>query len=330
MEIEPLIDPSQKRYVIFPVQYPDIWDMYKRHKALIWHEEKFAEILDHREAMFFQTLDPKEQEWIKYILAFFAASDGIVNVNEERFEKELVIPEAKFFTGVKKMMENVHNATYSLMIETYISNPDERQKVFHGLENYQSIRKKGEWALKWIESDMPFGYRLFAMILLEGVGFQAQFAGIFFLGDKYPEKLKALTLSNEEISRDEALHTDENILLFTKHLQNRPPVRDLHEMTKEFVAIEQEFQHEALPEPIIGMNAATLCTYVEYVTDLLLTDCELPVIYNIPKNPCPFMDKQSVKGRRTNFFERPPTNYIEGGVGQAKLDLDSAFDGFSF
>ncbi|KAJ2700839.1 Ribonucleotide-diphosphate reductase (RNR), small subunit [Coemansia sp. IMI 203386] len=306
---EPILRPNPERFVMFPIKYHEIWDMYKKHEASFWTAEEID--LSQDMAHWDNRLSENERHFIKYVLAFFAASDGIVNENlVQNFSTEVQIPEARSFYGFQMMIENIHSETYSLLIETYIRNPQERKFLFNAIDNIPCIRKKADWALRWIENrEAKFGVRLVAFAAVEGIFFSGSFASIFWL--KKRGLMPGLTFSNELICRDEGLHTDFACLLF-QHLQNPPSAEIVEQIITEAVVIEQEFLSEALPVSLIGMNAKLMCQYIEFVADRLLVALGQPKKYLV-SNPFDFMDMISMQGK-TNFFEKRVSDYQKAGV----------------
>lgn len=311
--MEPLLSENPKRFVLLPIQYPDIWTMYKQAVASFWTVE---EVDLSRDLADFEKLSRNEQHFIQYILAFFAASDGIVNENlVERFAQEVQIPEARCFYGFQIAIENIHAEMYSRLIETYIEDADQRTYLFGAIENIDVIKRKADWALKWIASkDSTFGERLIAFAAVEGIFFSGSFAAIFWL--KKRGIMPGLTFSNELISRDEGLHCEFAVLLFS-HLQYPPSKERITEIIEEAVQIEKEFLTTVLPVALIGMNASLMCTYIEFVADRLLSSLGVPKLYNV-KCPFDFMDMISVDGK-TNFFEKRVSEYHKMGL-TTKLD----------
>ncbi|KAK9473102.1 ribonucleotide reductase [Dipodascopsis tothii] len=306
---EPLLTENKNRFVLFPIKYHEIWQMYKKAEASFWTAEeidlgKDMNDWEHR-------LNDEERYFISHVLAFFAASDGIVNENlVERFSNEVQIPEARCFYGFQIMIENIHSETYSLLIDTYIKDPSERQYLFDAIETIPCIKKKADWALRWIaDKDSLFGERLIAFAAVEGIFFSGSFASIFWL--KKRGLMPGLTFSNELISRDEGLHTDFACLLFS-HLQNRPSKAVVERVITEAVTIEQEFLTESLPVALLGMNAKLMKQYIEFVADRLLVALGNPKIYNV-SNPFDFMENISLAGK-TNFFEKRVSDYQKAGV----------------
>lgn len=301
--IEPLLTENPNRYVMFPVQDDDIWKMYKLMMDSFWRAEEidFSKDLKH-----WQTLKPEEQHFIKMVLAFFAASDGIVLENlGMRFLSEVQLPEARATYGFQLMMENVHSETYSLLIDTYIKNEGEKMKLFKAIDNFPCIKKKADWAIKWIQDKRScFATRLIAFACVEGIFFSGSFCSIYWL--KKRGLMPGLTFSNELISRDEGMHTDFAVLLFKK-LIKKPKKAKIIELIREAVSIEQEFITEALPCKLIGMNAKQMKQYIEFVADRLMLQLGYNKIYN-SSNPFDFMEMISLEGK-TNFFEKRVGDY---------------------
>ncbi|GAA5861256.1 hypothetical protein JCM5353_002551 [Sporobolomyces roseus] len=306
---EPILKPNDKRFVLFPIQYHEIWGQYKRAEASFWTAEEMdlSKDLNHWDTK----LKDDEKYFISHVLAFFAASDGIVNENlVERFGSEVQIAEARCFYGFQIMMENIHSEVYSLLIDTYVREPEERDKLFNAIETIPCIAKKADWALKWINDEQSvFGERLVAFAAVEGIFFSGSFASIFWL--KKRGLMPGLTFSNELISRDEGLHTDFACLLFS-HLERRPHPDTVERIIREAVEIEQEFLTDALPCRLIGMNSELMCQYIEFVADRLLVSLGNKKIYN-KENPFDFMDMISMEGK-TNFFEKRVSDYQKAGV----------------
>ncbi|HZH68991.1 MAG TPA: ribonucleotide-diphosphate reductase subunit beta [Flavobacteriaceae bacterium] len=305
---EPILTDNPGRFVIFPIQHHDIWEWYKKSEASFWTAE---EIDLHQDLTdWTNKLNDDERYFIKHILAFFAASDGIVNENlAENFVNEVQYPEAKFFYGFQIMMENIHSETYSLLIDTYVKNDDEKNKLFNAIENFPAIKKKADWALKWIESD-SFAERLIAFAAVEGIFFSGAFCSIFWL--KKRGLMPGLTFSNELISRDEGVHCDFAVHLHNHHLINKVPKKRIREIIVDALTIEREFITESLPVSLIGMNAKLMTQYLEFVTDRLLVELECEKEYNAT-NPFDFMDMISLQGK-TNFFEKRVSEYQKAGV----------------
>ncbi|XP_068093843.1 ribonucleoside-diphosphate reductase subunit M2 B isoform X2 [Hyperolius riggenbachi] len=302
-EDEPLLRKNPRRFVIYPIQYSDMWKMYKKAQASFWTAEEvdLTKDLEH-----WERLKPQEKDFISYVLAFFAASDGIVNENlVERFSQEVQIPEARYFYGFQILIENVHSEMYSLLIDTYIKDPQRRSFLFNAIETMPCVKKKAEWALRWIsDRKASFGERLVAFAAVEGVFFSGSFAAIFWL--KKRGLLPGLSFSNELISRDEGLHCDFACLLF-HHLVNKPTQNRVTEIIASAVRIEQEFLTEALSVDLIGMNCQLMKTYIEFVADRLLGELGFPKVYEA-ENPFDFMENISLEGK-TNFFEKRVSEY---------------------
>ncbi|KWU47340.1 hypothetical protein RHOSPDRAFT_30759 [Rhodotorula sp. JG-1b] len=317
---EPILRENGKRFVLFPIQYHEIWGQYKRAEASFWTAEEMdlSKDMNHWDTK----LKDDEKYFIKHVLAFFAASDGIVNENlVERFAGEVQIAEARCFYGFQIMMENIHSEVYSLLIDTYVREPQERDKLFNAIETIPCIKKKADWAMRWISDDRSiFGERLVAFAAVEGIFFSGSFASIFWL--KKRGLMPGLTFSNELISRDEGLHTDFACLLFS-HLERRPHPDTVERIIREAVAIEQEFLTDALPVKLIGMNSDLMCQYIEFVADRLLVALGNEKIYKAT-NPFDFMDMISMEGK-TNFFEKRVSDYQKAGV-MAKQSAKEAGD----
>jgi ribonucleoside-diphosphate reductase beta chain len=322
--VEPILQENKNRFVIFPIKHHDIWEMYKKQEASFWTAE---EIDLHQDLTDWATkLNDDERYFIKHILAFFAASDGIVNENlAENFVNEVQYSEAKFFYGFQIMMENIHSETYSLLIDTYVKDETEKHQLFTALEVFPAIKKKADWALKWIDSP-SFAERLIAFAAVEGIFFSGAFCSIYWL--KKRGLMPGLTFSNELISRDEGLHCDFAVHLHNHHLVNKVPKVRIKEIIVDALAIEREFIIESLPISLIGMNAKLMTQYLEYVTDRLLVELACEKIYNV-SNPFDFMDMISLQGK-TNFFEKRVSEYQKAGVlnpeeGADKISFDADF-----
>ena len=306
--VEPILQDNKNRFVIFPIEHHDIWEWYKKQEACFWTAE---EIDLHQDLTDWQDkLNDDERYFIKHILAFFAASDGIVNENlAENFVNEVQYSEVKFFYGFQIMMENIHSETYSLLIDTYVKDEAEKDKLFRAIEIFPAIKRKAEWALRWVESD-SFAERLTAFAAVEGIFFSGAFCSIFWL--KKRGLMPGLTFSNELISRDEGMHCDFAVPLHNKHLINKVAPARIREIILDALAIEREFITESLPVSLIGMNAKLMTQYLEFVTDRLLVELELEKEYNVT-NPFDFMDMISLQGK-TNFFEKRVSEYQKAGV----------------
>ncbi|CAD8205778.1 unnamed protein product [Paramecium octaurelia] len=310
---EPLLKQNPNRFVLFPIKYNDIWNMYKQHKASFWTAEEIDLYQDLKD---WEKLTADEKHFIKYVLAFFAASDGIVNENlAQQFCTEVQVPEARCFYGFQIAMENIHSETYSLLIDTYITDENEKNYLLHAIHNVPVIQKKAMWAMKWINDNDSFAERLIAFAAVEGIFFSGSFCAIFWI--KKRSLMPGLTFSNELISRDEGLHTDFACLLY-KHLVNKLSNQRIHEIISSAVEIEKEFISEALPVELIGMNSNLMKQYIEFVADRLIFALGAPKIYN-SKNPFDWMDMISLQGK-TNFFERRVGDYQKAGVMSKKQD----------
>ncbi len=318
--VEPILQENKNRFVIFPIKHHDIWEWYKKMEASFWTAE---EIDLHQDLSDWNNkLNDDERYFIKHILAFFAASDGIVNENlAENFVNEVQYAEAKFFYGFQIMMENIHSETYSLLIDTYVKDEAEKAELFNALEVFPAIKKKAEWALKWIESD-SFAERLIAFAAVEGIFFSGAFCSIYWL--KKRGLMPGLTFSNELISRDEGVHCDFAVHLHNHHLVNKVPKARIKEIIIDALNIEREFVTESLPVSLIGMNAALMTQYLEFVADRLLVELGCDREYN-SSNPFDFMDMISLQGK-TNFFEKRVAEYQKAGV----MNTDSEAQKISF
>lgn len=317
---EPLLRENPNRFVIFPIQYFDVWNFYKRAVASFWTVEEVDLAKDMAD---WRSLTDPERFFITRVLAFFAASDGIVNENlVERFAQEVQIPEARCFYGFQIAIENIHSEMYSKLIETYVKDTDERNKLFNAIFEFEFIKKKADWALRWISSqDATFGERLIAFAAIEGIFFSGSFAAIFWL--KKRGLMPGLTHSNELISRDEGLHRDFACLLY-KHLNNKPSEQRIHQIIRDAVTIEQEYLTEALPVDMIGMNCRLMSQYIQFVADHLLVELGLNKLYNV-KNPFDFMENLSIQGK-TNFFEKKVSEYQKMGVIGKDEDREFSLD----
>ncbi|KAG9230070.1 putative ribonucleoside-diphosphate reductase small chain [Amylocarpus encephaloides] len=306
---EPLLQENPQRFVLFPIRYHEIWQMYKKAEASFWTAEEIDLSKDLHD--WNNRLNDDERYFISHVLAFFAASDGIVNENlVERFSGEVQIPEARCFYGFQIMMENIHSETYSLLIDTYIKEQSQRTYLFNAIETIPCIKKKADWAVRWIQDkSSTFAQRLVAFAAVEGIFFSGSFASIFWL--KKRGLMAGLTFSNELISRDEGLHTDFACLLFS-HLKHRPGKQAVQDVITEAVEIEQEFLTEALPCALLGMNSNLMKQYIEFVADRLLLALGNDKVYK-SANPFDFMENISLAGK-TNFFEKRVGDYQKAGV----------------
>ena len=321
---ELILKENKNRFVLFPIQHSDIWEFYKKAEASFWTAEEIdlsQDLVDWEKKM-----SDNEKHFIKHVLAFFAASDGIVNENlAENFVSEVQYTEAKFFYGFQIAVENIHSETYSLLIDTYVKNSTEKNYLFNAIETMDCVKKKANWALKWIDNG-TFAERLIAFAAVEGIFFSGSFCSIFWL--KKRGLMPGLSFSNELISRDEGLHCDFACLLYTKHIINKLSKETIQSIIKDAVTIEKEFVTEALPVKLIGMNADLMCQYIEFVADRLLDELECDKLYN-SSNPFDFMAMISLQGK-TNFFEKRVGEYqkagvMDGGSKKSKFSLNEDF-----
>ena len=306
--IEPLLKENPNRFVIFPIQHDDIWQFYKKSEACFWT----AEEIDLQQDLYDwqNKLNDDERHFIKHVLAFFAASDGIVNENlAENMVNEVQYTEAKFFYGFQIMMENIHSETYSLLIDTYIKDSKEKDFLFNAIDNLPCVKKKADWAFRWIDN-ATFAERLIAFAAVEGIFFSGSFCSIFWL--KKRGLMPGLSFSNELISRDEGMHCDFACLLYNQHIQQKLDKEVVKTIIADAVEIEKEFVTDAIPVALIGMNSDLMCQYIEYVADRLLLSLGNDKIYNA-ENPFPWMEMISLQGK-TNFFEKRVGDYQKAGV----------------
>jgi ribonucleoside-diphosphate reductase beta chain len=313
--MEKILTENKNRFVLFPIEHHDIWNYYKKAEASFWTAEEIdlsADLAD------WDKLNPGEQHFVKHVLAFFAASDGIVNENlAENFVSEVQYTEAKFFYGFQIMMENIHSETYSLLIDTYIKDKEEQNHLFNAIDTVPAVQKKASWALKWIGSE-SFVERLVAFAAVEGIFFSGSFCSIFWL--KKRGLMPGLSFSNELISRDEGMHTDFAVHLYNNHIEHKLSKERIIEIIDSALQIEKEFITEALPVSLIGMNSELMKQYLEYVSDRLFMDFGVGKVYN-SENPFDFM-KNIAMENKTNFFEKRVSEYSKSGVG---VQEDSAF-----
>jgi ribonucleoside-diphosphate reductase beta chain len=317
---EPLLRDNKDRFVLFPIQHHDIWSFYKKHEASFWTAEEIdlsPDLVD-----WTTKLNDDERYFIKHVLAFFAASDGIVNENLAiNFLREVQYPEARCFYGFQVMIENIHSETYSLLIDTYIKDPVEKDRLFHAIDTVECVKKKAEWALRWIGKG-SFAERLVAFAAVEGIFFSGSFCSIFWL--KKRGLMPGLSFSNELISRDEGLHCDFACLLYTRHLIEKMPKKTVERIILDAVAIEKEFVTDALPVNLIGMNAKLMQQYIEFVADRLLMELGNEKVFNAA-NPFDFMEMISLQGK-TNFFEKRVAEYQKAGVMSKKEENTFTLD----
>ena len=311
---EPLLSPDDNRFVMFPIKHDDIWQMYKKQIDCFWRAEEIDLTKDLDD---WDTLNKDEKYFISMILAFFAASDGIVLENlASRFMNDIQISEARAFYGFQIAMENIHSESYSLLIETYIKDNIEKQRLFNAIDNFPCIKKKSNWAQKWIKDNRSsFATRLVAFACVEGIFFSGAFSSIYWL--KKRGLMPGLTFSNELISRDEALHTEFAVLLYNK-LQSKLKKSRIHEIIKEAVEIETEFICDALPCRLIGMNSQMMTQYIQFVADRLCVQLGYDKIYNVT-NSCDYMEMISLESK-TNFFEKRVSEYA---LADKTVDIDT-------
>lgn len=325
LQEEPILKENKDRFVLFPIRQHEIWKYYKQAEASFWTAEEIDLSQDGKD---WEAMNEGERHFIKHVLAFFAASDGIVNENlAEHFVSEVQYTEAKFFYGFQIAIENIHSETYSLLIDTYVKDPKEKDSLFHAIDTMDCVKKKAQWALRWIDKG-NFAERLIAFAAVEGIFFSGSFCSIFWL--KKRGLMPGLTFSNELISRDEGLHCDFACHLYTKHVVNKLPEQTVIDVIKDAVEIEKEFVTDALPVNLIGMNAELMRQYIEFVADRLLNELIGKKIYGAT-NPFDFMDMISLKGK-TNFFEKRVAEYQKAGVlnstekdSSQKFSLDEDF-----
>jgi ribonucleoside-diphosphate reductase beta chain len=320
---EPILKENPNRFVLFPIQHDDIWQFYKKAEASFWTAEEIDLSQDLKD---WENLTDHEKHFIKHVLAFFAASDGIVNENlAENFVAEVQYTEAKFFYGFQIAIENIHSETYSLLIDTYVKDPKEKDQLFNAIETLDCVKKKADWALRWIDNG-SFAERLIAFAAVEGIFFSGSFCSIFWL--KKRGLMPGLSFSNELISRDEGLHCDFACLLYNNHLKQQLSEETVQKVIADAVEIEKEFVTDAIPVKLIGMNADLMCQYIEFVADRLLSELGCGKLYN-STNPFDFMEMISLQGK-TNFFEKRVGEYQKAGVmnqenDKPKFSLDEDF-----
>ena len=315
---EPILQENKDRFVLFPIQHDDIWQFYKKAEASFWTAEEIDLHPDLKD--WDDKLNDDERHFIKHVLAFFAASDGIVNENlAENFLHEVQYTEAKFFYGFQIAIENIHSETYSLLIDTYIKDTKEKDYLFNAIETLDCVKKKADWALRWIDNG-SFAERLIAFAAVEGIFFSGSFCSIFWL--KKRGLMPGLSFSNELISRDEGMHCDFACLLYTKHLKHQLPKERVKQIILNAVEIEKEFVTDALPVKLIGMNADLMSQYIEFVADRLLLELDCDKVFN-SKNPFDFMEMISLQGK-TNFFEKRVAEYQKAGVNTGGGNSDSS------
>jgi ribonucleoside-diphosphate reductase beta chain len=317
---EKILQENPGKFVLFPIEHHDLWKLYKQQESCFWTAEEIdlgQDITDWE-----NKLNEDEKHFVKHVLAFFAASDGIVNENlAMNFVNEVQYTEAKFFYSFQMMMENIHSETYSLLIDSYIKDKEEQNKLFNAIETIPAIKKKADWAIKWIESE-SFAERLVAFAAVEGIFFSGSFCSIFWL--KKRGLMPGLTFSNELISRDEGMHCDFACHLYNNHIKNKLSEKKIKDIICGALEIEKEFILEALPVRLIGMNSDLMAQYLEFVTDRLLVALGCSKSYN-SENPFDFMQNIALQGK-TNFFEKRVAEYQKAGVNNnGSEDLESAF-----
>eukprot|EP01113_Clastostelium_recurvatum_P032783 TRINITY_DN4256_c0_g1_i1.p1 TRINITY_DN4256_c0_g1~~TRINITY_DN4256_c0_g1_i1.p1 ORF type:complete len:368 (-),score=96.11 TRINITY_DN4256_c0_g1_i1:74-1081(-) len=314
IQTEPILTENKQRFVLFPLKYPKVWEMYKKAEASFWTAEEIDLAAD--QVDWEKKLNDDERHFISHVLAFFAASDGIVNENlAQRFMGDVQIPEARCFYGFQIAIENVHSETYSLLIDTYVKDPSEKDRLFRAIETVPCVKKKAEWALRWIDGSHSFAERLVAFAAVEGIFFSGSFCSIFWL--KKRGLMPGLTFSNELISRDEGLHCDFACLLYSM-LVNKLDHEVVNTIIRDAVTCEKEFITEALSVALIGMNKDLMSTYIEFCADRLLVALGQEKIYNAT-NPFDWMEMISLQ-RKTNFFENRVAEYQKSGVAVQEKD----------
>lgn len=317
---EPILQENKNRFVLYPIEHENIWKFYKQEEASFWTAEEIdlnSDLDDWN-----NKLNDNERHFIKHVLAFFAASDGIVNENlAENFLSQVQYTEAKFFYGFQIMMENIHSETYSLLIDTYITEDKEKDKLFNAIDTMDCVKKKAEWAFRWIDKG-SFVECLVAFAAVEGIFFSGSFCSIFWLRER--GLLPGLCFANDLIARDEGLHCDFACMLYNDHVVNKLSTETVTKIISDAVEIEKEFILDALPVKLIGMNSALMSQYLEFVADRLLVALNCPKIFNA-KNPFSFMELISMQGK-TNFFEKRVGDYQKAGVMGNKNDNKFSVD----
>lgn len=319
---DPLLSPTNARFTMFPIKYPKLWNMFKESEALFWTAEEIDLSSDPNHWK--NKLNDNERHFVKHVLAFFAASDGIVNENLAiRFYNDVQSPEARAFYSMQMLIETIHSETYSLLIDTYITDQKEKTHLLEAVETMPIITKKAQWALKWLTSDASFAERLMAFAAVEGIFFSSSFCSIYWLKDR--GLMPGLSFSNELISRDEGIHTDFAIMLHD-HLQDENMISGerIQQIFSEAVEIECEFASESLPVSLIGMNADQMQQYIKFVADRLLQQAGADKLYHV-RNPFGFMEKIALAGK-TNFHERRVSEYRKTGVGFSAKQQQISFD----
>lgn len=317
---EPLLCPSERRLTIKPILNPTVWEWYKKQEKKQWSAEHFTTCITH-DTDDFGLLTEEEKIALKKVLAFFAASDEIVNINlQANFIDKITMKEAQYFYRLQAYMEQVHSEVYSILIETYEKDEEEKKYLLNAVETIPSVSAKAEWATKWIDSGAPLGEILAAFIAVEGIQFSGSFCFIYKIKKSYQGKFAGLIGSNDYIATDECLHRDFNIFLFVKFLQNKPTEKRVHEIFNEAVEIEIQFIKDMIPNGILGMTTDSMIQYIQFTTDSILKRMRLKTLYNV-RNPYPWMEEQGLDDS-ANFFERIVTEYNKSGVGWTKDDYN--------
>jgi ribonucleoside-diphosphate reductase beta chain len=318
--VEPILQINPTRFTLFPIQKPKLFQKYKNHVAVFWTPEEIDLSKDMKDWV---KLNSNEQMFIKNILAFFAGSDGIIQENlAARFMNEIQLAEARQFYSVQLMMEAIHSESYSLLIDTYVEDKEEKSKLFRAIETIPCVKLKADWAQKWIESkEENFATRLVAFAIVEGIFFSGSFCAIYWLKER--GLMPGLTTSNEFIARDEGLHTDFACALY-EEIERKLPKTKVHKIIKEAVKIEKQFITESLPCHLVGMNDKLMADYIEFVADRLSSQLGYGKIYNT-NNPFDFMERISLEGK-DNFFEKRVTSYAKSGVGKTTQEMSFALD----
>ena len=320
---EPLLKPSTKRFTTYPIQYEQFWKMFKKHQASIWTAEEMGDF--QKDLRDYSEMPPEKQQFINHVLAFFAASDGIVNENlVQKFSNEVQLPECRAFYGIQIYIENVHGEVYSLLLDTYIKNQEEKMKYLNAIQTIPAVKRKAEWALRWITNSKSFAERLVAFICVEGIFFSASFCAIFWL--KQEGLMPTLTFSNELISRDEGLHQEFGEMMYN-FLNNKLSHERVLEIILSATECEEQYVKESLPVDMIGMNSSTMTQYVHFVADSVLNNLGVPKHFN-QSNPYDFMDLISLSGK-SDFFEKKVGEYqmsgVMAGAGTKTFSLDAEF-----
>lgn len=317
---EPILRPSRDRFTVFPIEHEDIFKFYKDAIASFWTAE---EIQLQQDLIDWKKLSSDEQHFVKYVLGFFAGSDGVVAENlAVRFYDEVQYAEARQYYATQIMIEAIHAEVYSLLIDTYVTDPDEKSMLFRAIDTLPTVTEKAQWAIRWIDSSQSFGERLLAFAVVEGIFFSSSFCAIYWLKER--NLLPGLTFANELIARDEGVHTDFAVHIYNNHIMNKIPESRIIELVRSGVEIEEAFVRQAVPVRLIGMNADLMVQYVQFVADRLVKDLGIPAIYGVD-NPFPFMDKISVQNK-SNFFETRVGAYAKTGSGVSREEMNLSLD----